>query len=220
MPGATSARPELLWTGSYRDERGTESVSFISDGSSIRASIRGVAVSGRAPDMLRAVQDLDPDRSSGLSFRDGVLWYCLISIDIPVSVLGDRSEKKGTLRVAWNLDHSADKVSSGVPRLIIDGEVDVAAGSEDFEVSLPQIGEKLPRGSFLKTCINCQFSDYSPAGTASFGSMFCYRTLKAEYLAAKSKDVFFQLEERAERTQEIFVCPEFERRTPGTGYRG
>src|SRR3954469_23584389 len=85
---------------------------------------------------------------------------------------------------------------------------------------------KLPPGPFMKACINCDFSDYSPYGHGLFGNMICFRANKAGYLALPSgadfeKDAYFAvIDTVSEMVQETHLCPEFERRQPGTGYRG
>jgi hypothetical protein len=44
---------------------------------------------------------------------------------------------------------------------------------------------------------------------------------KAEYLKVRTKGEYMRVMNRyTERVQETYLCPEFERRKPGTGYRG
>lgn len=94
----------------------------------------------------------------------------------------------------------------------------------DFECGLLEIQEQLPSPMYLKACINCQFSDYSIYGKGLFGAMLCFRNIKEEYVGLPMdgrKFLYHELEERAERSvQETFVCEDFQRRIPGTGYRG
>lgn len=50
--------------------------------------------------------------------------------------------------------------------------------------------------------------------------MLCFRNIKDEYLRVKSTADFFRVLRRQERwDQEIYLCPEFSRRIPDTGYR-
>ncbi len=73
----------------------------------------------------------------------------------------------------------------------------------------------------MKACINCAFSDYSVYGHDIFGNMDCFRHCKAAYLSVKNKGDYMALRcPVVDRVQETYLCPEFERRTPGTGYRG
>ena len=58
-------------------------------------------------------------------------------------------------------------------------------------------------------------------GHGLFGGLICFRGIKAEYRAVNSKAALFEILDRfTEQVQETHVCPEFERRTPGAGYRG
>ena len=83
------------------------------------------------------------------------------------------------------------------------------------------IQQQLPAGTYMKACINCAYSDYSPFGRYMTG-MMCFRHNKAAYLAVRDKWDLFRLtdEVQPEYIQEFHLCPEFEGRRPGTGYRG
>ena len=51
--------------------------------------------------------------------------------------------------------------------------------------------------------------------------MLCYRDNREEYLAVKSKREYMNMKGRpTEQVQETYLCPEFQRRIAGTGYRG
>ena len=100
-------------------------------------------------------------------------------------------------------------------------ETAVANESGWFEDELLEIQNQLPEDVFLKSCINCQFSDYSPYGHTAFGAMMCFRNIKEEYNKVHSKEDFWKVYDRYDRiVQETFVCDEFECRVSGTGYRG
>jgi hypothetical protein len=89
-----------------------------------------------------------------------------------------------------------------------------------FEDELLDLARQLPAGTYLKACINCAFSDYSPYGHGLFGGLACFRNSKQEYRQVKSKGDLFQIwEKNAGFVQETYLCPEFERRTRA-GYRG
>ena len=89
-----------------------------------------------------------------------------------------------------------------------------------FEDELLSLQSSLPPGTYLKACINCAHSDYSPYGHRMFGGMACFRNLKEEYSQVKDKFDLFRILDKAEVVQETFLCQEFEKRLPGTGYRG
>jgi hypothetical protein len=223
MTQASPPRPEVDWPGTYTDQVGRESIVFANDGTELRTTIRGVEFVGSTPEMLWPTDAAALEGRVDLRLRNGTLWRCLITIEMPVVVVIDNQEVSGVVHLSHNLGHTAP-ASLAVPRLVLIHEgtpLEADAGRDsEFESALPRIEKQLPPGAFFKTCINCQYSDYSPGGSQEFGSLMCFRKMKSEYLAATTKNEWFTLGERAERTQETFLCQEFVRRRPGTGYRG
>jgi hypothetical protein len=70
-------------------------------------------------------------------------------------------------------------------------------------------------------CFGCGLSDYSPLGHPLFGGLSCFRDNEIGYRSVRTKaDLFRIWETRTELVQETHLCPRFERRKPGTGYRG
>ena len=67
-------------------------------------------------------------------------------------------------------------------------------------------------------CFTCLYSDYSPAGHGLLG-MRCHRNAKEQYLAVRAKVDYWSVPV-AEDVMESYLCPKYERRVPGTGYRG
>ncbi len=58
-------------------------------------------------------------------------------------------------------------------------------------------------------------------GHGLFDGLACFRDNKQGYLSVQTKrDLFGIWGTMTEFVQETFRCPEFERRAPGTGYRG
>jgi hypothetical protein len=106
-------------------------------------------------------------------------------------------------------------------RLSVDGRQYCSSGRSGwFEDELIDIQRQLPEGTFLKACITCAFSDYSPAGHGLFGGLACFRDNKIGYKLVKSKSDLFRIwDTKSEFVQETYVCPEFERRAPHAGYR-
>jgi hypothetical protein len=89
-----------------------------------------------------------------------------------------------------------------------------------FEGELLSLQSALPNEAYLKACIACAYSDYSPYGHGSFGCMACFRKLKDDYAKVNDKFDLFPILDKAEVVQETYVCPEFAKRRPNTGYRG
>jgi hypothetical protein len=217
-------RPEATWRATYVDQFGEESITVVTDGNGLRTTIRGLALDGPSPDSLSGVDRSEQSQRRDLKFDgDGYLAQYAITLSMPVTVVGESGNVDGVIVATWD-SRPGQKPQSGTPILKVEmaGQLlIVPAGDEEYESAIPKIEKQLPGGTFLKTCFNCQFSDYHVAGNMAFGSMYCFRRLKAEYLAVRSKIDYMKLDDsKVEGTQETYLCPEFLRRTPGTGYRG
>jgi hypothetical protein len=108
-------------------------------------------------------------------------------------------------------------------RLVLRWEGGVAESRERgwFEDALADLQAQLPEGVSMRCCFACAFSDYHPVGHGLFGGLACFRDNKDGYLAVHSKNELWPVwPTRTEWVQETFVCPEFQVRVPGTGYRG
>jgi hypothetical protein len=107
-------------------------------------------------------------------------------------------------------------------KLTIEGRLIASKGcSAWFEDEMLDIQKQLPQDTYMKGCINCAFSDYSPAGHGLFGGLACFRDNKQGYLSVKTKqDLFCVWKTMTEYVQETYLCPEFARRIPGSSYRG
>ena len=90
-----------------------------------------------------------------------------------------------------------------------------------FEDQRADIQRQMPEGTYPKAYICCAFSDYSPLGHGLFGWLACFRGNKAGYRSIRTKRNLCDVRgTMTEFVQETFLCPEFERCAPGTGYRG
>ena len=58
-----------------------------------------------------------------------------------------------------------------------------------FEDELADLQKQMPEGDYLKACVNCAFSDYSPSGHGLFGGLACFRGNEG-YQAVITKRVF------------------------------
>lgn len=208
----------------YTDRIGTIVGTMTNDGSDIRIDLDGWEFVGKVFDELEPVQSANlPER---FHLDHGFLMDCDFEFTIPI-LLNDRNQMTPVnLLVQFagekpddngELDCDAFKVALdyGTHRIISSGK------SGYMENELLEIQKQLPDGVFIQSCINCMYSDYSPYGNRFFGDMMCFRNLKQEYLQVKSKADFWGVANRFERlVQETWLCDEFERRVPGTGYRG
>jgi hypothetical protein len=210
----------------YSDSRGVETATIENDGDELRLALRGVVFAGRMFDDFKPLSGSDPALISQFTLQRGRLCAYSVTCEIPVSlVIGERMVETcitvqlelGEPAERGGLDHVLLKLSLVTEH----GKLESRGESGWFEDELLELQAALPAGTYLKTCINCAFSDYSPYGHGLFGCLFCFRNCKDEYVRVKDKDGLFAIWNRtAGAVQETYLCSEFARRKPGTGYRG
>lgn len=208
----------------YADALGVEATTIDNDGSTLRLSLRGVDFVGPDFDSLEPTE-ATTEQLQQFTLNQGCLCSCRIAYTIPVPVQVHGRLADGSLWVKLILGGLAP--NGGLDReqlrivLEYDGQRFAGDGTSGwFEDELLSIQAKLPEGVFIRACINCLYSDYSPLGHGLFGGMLCFRNRKAEYLRVTSKREFWTVGPCDRLVQETYLCPEFERRVPGTGYRG
>jgi hypothetical protein len=216
---------QAVYPATYRDEGGEVATTIENNGKSLRMSLFGVEFDGIHFGSFEPVRWSDQTRLSRFSFAYGSLCAFTLELSIPVTVLTDTGEDKQTnLIVQLSIGHprlESDDLTLQLKLVLDDTCIESAGDSGWFEDELADIQRKLPDHWHLKMCFGCAFSDYSPYGHNLFGDLICYRSNKAGYLAVKGKFALFELRApMAEFVQETYLCPEFERRKPGTGYRG
>lgn len=219
------------YSARYKDRSGEERTTIRNDGRTLSMVVRGVQFRGTDFDGFEPQDVPDPAQLATFTFLHGSLCFCVIEADIPVPVVTPAGAEDGLLTFVLEL---GDPLPTGqmnrerlTLRLTVDGQTYSSDGRSGwFEDEMLDVQRKLPPGTFMKACINCAFSDYSPYGHGLFGNMICFRANKAGYLALPSgedfcKDAYFAvLGTVSETVQETHLCPEFERRKPGMGYRG
>ena len=159
--------------------------------------------------------------------HDDFLCRCTFEVKIPISIVNKEEETSaGVITAHVELGEPSsigglDKEDIKLDLEFNSWKIKSYGDSGWFEDELLEIQQQLPRGIYMKSCINCLYSDYSPFGYSSFGDMMCFRNIKDEYLKVKSKDDFWGVHDKFERkVQETYLCKEFKRRVPGKGYRG
>ena len=214
------------YQGMYTDRFGEEPILIRNDARVLRTTIRDVPFSGYDFDGLSPEENTQPERLTSFTLQQGDLCSCIIECDIPVPVVTSESTTQGRLSVRLELGEPAD--NGGLDRetlnlsIYVEGNIFTGSGKSGwFEDELLELQSALPEGVYMKACINCAFSDYSPYGHGLFGSLACFRSNKEEYLRVKTKaDIFRVWETMTEYVQETYLCSEFRKRRPGTGYRG
>ncbi len=208
----------------YRDARGEEETVIRNDGESLRMTVRGVEFAGWMLDDFEPVEGTDPAALEPFTLHSGSLWGYEIEYDVSQPMIRCGQAEQATLHVQIVLGPPGER--GGVTgerftlRLLFD-EHSYESRDESgwIENALLEVQAALPDGVYMKNCFNCASSDYSPGGNGAFGCMKCFRNDKNAYLSARSKNEFFRLK-NTEWVQETYLCPEFDRRVPGTGYRG
>jgi Family of unknown function (DUF6304) len=213
-----------IYPTKYHDEFGEETTTIQNDGKSLRMTLRGTEFQCSMLDDWEPIPDIA--NSASFFFHHGELCSYILDCEISVPIVENDCISSGTLRVHFELGNPREdgRIDREVLQLelILNGKSFKSSGDSGwFEDELQEIHTALPQGTYLKSCFNCAFSDYNPAGFGLFGCMACFRHTKKEYLSLKGKDAYFQLQDRmAEFVQETYLCLEFEKRVPNTGYRG
>ena len=215
-----------LYPTKYSDRRGVELAELRNDGRNLYVRLRGVSFSGSDFDALEPEADSPIDLLSQFTLWMGGLCDCTLDCEIPLSIVFASETVASTLRVHLELG-APGAPNGGLDRELLILSVEIgsqvyrSAGTDGFfENGLLSLQSTFPPSSYLKTCISCAHSDYSPFGHGLFGGMACFRTVKEQYARVKNKQDLFRIWGEAERVQETFLCSEFERRRPNTGYRG
>lgn len=189
-------------------------------------TVRGIHFQGSDFDSLEPTGEADPAQLASFTLSKGQLCSCIIEAGMPIPVVTPKGMAEGVLAVHLELGDPAP--NGGIDRehltlkLTVEGRLIASKGRSGwFEDEMLDIQRQLPQGTYMKTCVNCAFSDYSPAGHGLFGGLACFRDIKPAYLSVKTKrDLFGVWKGMTEFVQETYLCPEFARRILGSGYRG
>jgi hypothetical protein len=215
----------------YKDRISTEQTTIENDGEMLTMVVRGVRFRGNDFDGFEPQEVSDAKALSLFRLFHGSLCFCVIEADIPIPVVTPTGTVDGLLTFELELGEPLPTGQMDRERLKLTLVVKEDTYSSEgetgwFEDEMLDVQRKLPPGTFMKACINCSFSDYSPYGHGLFGNLICFRANKMGYLGLPSgkdfdkKNYFAVMETVSDMVQETHLCPEFERRAPGTGYRG
>lgn len=219
----------LVFAGTYEDAAGVEEIVWRIEGSDrygtprpeISTTIRGVSFRGFDFDGLEPVDERDPKAGAVAVNSAWELDDCVLSGDLPCSIVVAGARRDVPIRFVLDLRRDPER-SPGRPgnlRLSITIGDDTFQVTDDwFEDGLLRLQNMLPPPTWLMSCVTCLYSDYSPAGHALMG-MRCHRDAKEQYLAVGSKADYWSVPV-TEEVPETYLCPEYQRRIAGTGYRG
>jgi Family of unknown function (DUF6304) len=218
----------LIFPGGYHDHAGYETIRWRVEGSrrykvpslDVFTTIRGIDLQSTDFDSLEPV---DPSAGAGqLPLNQaGELSDCVLSGELPCTVAAGGRRRPVTITFCLDLRRPATSLPDPPRRLrlslTLDG-VRCQVTDDWFEDGLPGLEQALPPGAQLVCCVTCLFSDYSPGGHGLTG-IRCHRGAKDQYLADRSKADYWSVPV-TEEVPETYLCEEYQRRIPGTGYRG
>jgi Family of unknown function (DUF6304) len=227
--GEGKSMERFSFPGGYEDRQGREAITWQAEPSNRRGApgyeyhtvIRGTPFWGYDFDGLEPV-DRDAAETAGFSLsQGGDLGDCILAGELPCSVNEAGRIVPGV--VSFRLDlyprHGAGLHNPKNLQLATTIRGERFEVTDDwFEDGVLRLEKALPADVHLVCCVTCLFSDYSPGGHGLMG-MRCHRDAKQRYLAVKSKHDYWSVPV-TEDVIETYLCPEYQRRTPGTGYRG
>jgi Family of unknown function (DUF6304) len=160
----------------YKDRSGEEPTSIRNDGKMLSVTIRGVEFQGSDFDALEPTPGTGPDLLSSFTLQQNALCSCVIDVEIPVPVVTPQGVTEGVLAAHLELGDPAP--NGGIDReylslrLGLGERVLTSRGwSGWFEDELADLQKQMPEGTYLKACITCALSDYSPLGHGLFGGL-------------------------------------------------
>lgn len=224
---AALPRYPLRYHATFEDDRGRDEIEIENSGSELTTTLRGISLRGTDFDGLglpaTGVAPIPPfavDRFRTLS--SGTLTVNL-SIGVEVGGNPQLADLQAVFVLPQPHDHPILGWTLPLSLRLADGRGPFRTSGRggDFESSLGDIARSLPSDVRLLSCYSCGLSDYSPTGQGLFGGLACFRLTKSAYRRVSSKwDMFKLWDSMAGFVQETHLCPEWEPRPPGRGYRG
>jgi hypothetical protein len=218
----------LIFPGGYQDRDGHEAIRWRLESSrrykfprlEVFTTIRGIDLWSIDFDSLEPVDHSAATGQLPLN-RAGELYDCVLSGDLPCTLAVGEQHRPVT--IAFSLDLRPGTASRPASThqlslsLVLDG-ISYQVADDWFEDGVQRLEQALPPGAQLACCATCLFSDYSPGGHGLTG-IRCHRDAKDQYLAVRSKRDYWSVPV-TEDVPETYLCDEYQRRVPGTGYRG
>lgn len=210
----------------YRDEIGEVKTTLHNDGELFRMTVRGVTFTSSELDGLEPSIPLDHPQLEQFTLANGAICNYEIEFDLSLITVVDTKPVHSNLHVHLTLGTPIPTrgIESEYLQLRLDCENQSYSSCGEhgwFDDEMSEIEAALPENIYMKCCHTCAFSDYHPAGYGVIGGLCCFRDNKQGYLQAKTKFELLRIwDTRTEFVQETYLCPEYEKRKPGTGYRG
>ncbi len=216
-----------IYPARYADKFGTEKIEIYNNGEELSMIIRGVTFNGGDFDDFAPASGTLPNKLKKFSFDSHqTLVDHELECEIPIAIGKDDTTMPGLLKMKLILGEMTptNRISKELLFLELDFKnmnIKSSGKSDWFEDEMLDIQKQLPSGYYFKCCFGCLYSDYSVYGHGLFGHMLCFRNFKEDYLAVKDKDDYLKIMNNTTIiVQEIYLCSEFKKRIPKTGYRG
>lgn len=198
----------------YKDSKGTEQSTFITDGRSMRITLRNILFEGHFWELLpmeNSKEELEHlfDLTE-FDYTDGTKGYSVngfsIKAEIPVKIL-DKDGDETDASVYFEIGESH------VYCLHING-CKFNLKYPNFEAGLMPQHTQAFGIQCVKCCANCQYSEYSPYGSDTYGDLMCFRNskeawAKTGYHGLKGLEDWRSVLD-IEYIQELFWCEEFQ----------
>ena len=176
----------------YRDTHGEVATTIINDGKVLSMVARGVEFRGSDFDSLEPDNRTDPKLLIPFTLLHGCLCACTIEYQMPLPVVVNGDTIQGSLSIHLELGEA--RPNGSLNREVLKLELTLTqtvyhsrGTSGWFEDELLDIQRQLPDCSYLKACITCAFSDYSPVGHGLFGGLACFRHNKPGYWPSRAR---------------------------------
>jgi Family of unknown function (DUF6304) len=220
----------VSFPGTYIDATGSELITWhlgppdrsgYGGSYEISARIRGIDVRGVDFDGLEPL-NIDPEIAHAALRLNatGEISECILTGMLPCKAETAGQSVPIVVRFELDLRHDPDH-PHGRPRSLtlttgINGTA-YAVVDDWFEDGTLRLDQAL-RPDWLRRCVTCLYSDYSPAGHGLMG-IRCHRDAKDQYLTVSSKADYWSVPV-TEVVPETYLCNQYRIRIPGTGYRG
>ncbi|WP_074407326.1 DUF6304 family protein [Aquimarina megaterium] len=211
------------YLATYQDKRGTETIYIKSDGSDMYFNLRNIDFEGPDFDQLTA-NKIDETKFDYEMFQDGSgdVTNFKLTITIPIQLFNVETDKifienltahieVGETTTIKGLDHELNCLTLTTSF----GEFKVEKKLEWMEDALIVLQNQLPENIYLKTCLSCKYSNYSPFGNGMFGNIYCFKKVKEKLKEVKGKHDLLDLwtPEAVDKgdifsVQETFDCSE------------
>ena len=211
------------YKATYQDKRGTEDIIIKSNGSELYTTIRDFDFYGGDFDQL-TTDIIDTEKFDYELFANGsgdLINFKLI-LTIPIQLYNAQSNQTFIENLIVNIvvgEHTTiDGLDHEIHCLTLDssfGKFIVEKKLEWMEDALTALQGQLPPNIYLKTCLSCKFSNYSPFGKGMFGSIYCFQKIKEKLQTLNDKTDLLDIwtKEAMEKgdifsVQETFDCKE------------